>query len=206
MTELLLVRHALPIAGIVDPGLSEEGARQAESLAEWLATEEIDALYTSPFRRAMETAAPAEDRLGLPATVVPDLREWDHDVPVKTYTPPEQLPAWHPQAIALAEGRYDDFVPELDLVAFQTRATAVMASLLDAHPRGRIAAFTHGGITNAYLALVINAPRVFWFHPGYTSISRVERLGSGLVVIKSVNETAHLVARRTGTVPTASRA
>jgi probable phosphoglycerate mutase len=192
MTELLLIRHGLPVAGIVDPGLSPEGARQAELLAGWLADEKIDALYTSPYRRAAETAAPTERLLGLSAAVEPDLREWDHDVPVKVYTPPEQLPAEHPQAIALAEGRFDDFVPELDLAAFQARAVAVMTRLLDAHPGGRIAAFTHGGLTNAYLALVIGMPRVFWFHPGYTSISRVERLPSGVVVVTSVNETAHL--------------
>lgn len=201
MTELLLIRHGLPVAGIVDPGLSEEGARQAELLADWLAGEEIDALYTSPFRRAAETAAPAEERLGLRASVEPDLREWDHDVPVKVYTPPEQLPASHPQAIALAEGRFDDFVPELDLPGFQARAAGVMTRLLDAHPGERIAAFTHGGLTNAYLAMVIGMPRVFWFHPGYTSICRVERMASGIVVVKSVNETAHLVARRAGIVP-----
>lgn len=205
MTELLLIRHGLPIAGVADPGLSEEGARQAALLADWLADEKIDALYTSPYRRAAETAAPAEERLGLRASIDPDLREWDHDVPVKVYTPPERLPAGHPQAIALAEGRYDDFVPELDLPAFQARATAVMTRLLDAHPGRRIAAFTHGGITNAYLAMVIGMPRVFWFHPGYTSISRVERLPSGVVVVKSVNETAHFIARRADPVagPTA---
>ncbi|HZA87486.1 MAG TPA: histidine phosphatase family protein, partial [Acidimicrobiales bacterium] len=61
--ELLLVRHARPlraesIDGPADPGLSPLGRRQADALAAWLATEAIDAIYTSPLRRALETAAP----------------------------------------------------------------------------------------------------------------------------------------------------
>jgi 2,3-bisphosphoglycerate-dependent phosphoglycerate mutase len=80
----------------------------------------------------------------------------------------------------------------MDLARFQARAGAVMARLLDAHPTGRIAAVTHGGLSNAYLALIAGTAKVFWFNPGYTSISRVARLPSGNVVIRSINETAHL--------------
>jgi probable phosphoglycerate mutase len=193
VTELLLIRHGLPVSGVADPGLSEQGRAQAGLLAGWLAREGVDALYTSPFRRARETAAPIEALLGLTATVVPDLREWDSDVPgAQVYTVPEELPASDPRARAMAEGRYDDFVPGLDLAAFQGRAVAVMQRLLDAHPAGRIAAVTHGGLSNAYLALVAGSSRVFWFNPGYTSISRVARMSSGNVVIRSLNETAHL--------------
>jgi broad specificity phosphatase PhoE len=52
MTELLLVRHGLPMAGVFDPGLSPEGAAQAERLAAWLGHEDLDALYVSPFWNA----------------------------------------------------------------------------------------------------------------------------------------------------------
>jgi 2,3-bisphosphoglycerate-dependent phosphoglycerate mutase len=193
MTELLLIRHGLPVSGVADPGLSEQGRRQAALAAAQLAREGVDALYTSPFRRARETAAPIERLLGLTATVVPDLREWDRELPgADIYTVPEDLPASDPQGRALAEGRYEDFVPALDLVTFQARATAVMTGLLDAHPAGRIAAVTHGGLSNAYLALVAGSSKVFWFNPGYASISRVARMPSGNVVIRSINETAHL--------------
>lgn len=193
MTELLLIRHGLPVSGVADPGLSERGRAQAALVAGWLAREGVDALYTSPLRRARETAAPIESLLGLTATVVHDLREWDREMPgADVYTVPEDLPAADPQARALAEGRYEDFVPALDLPRFQARATAVMARLLDAHPAGRIAAVTHGGLSNAYLALIAGSTKVFWFNPGYTSISRVARLASGNVVIGAINETAHL--------------
>ncbi|MFJ1970025.1 histidine phosphatase family protein [Streptomyces sp. NPDC087903] len=195
MTELLLVRHGLPLGGVFDPGLSPEGVVQAELLAPWLAHEGIDALYSSPLRRARETAAPLERLTGITATVLEDLREWDTDVS-QPYTPPEQIRADDPRSVAMAEGRYEDFVPDLDWDAFRARAVGAMNTMLDAHPGRRIAAVCHGGITNTYLATVLEIPRMFWFHPGYTSISRVRRMPGGRLVLHSVNETAHLVRDR----------
>ncbi|WP_371673230.1 histidine phosphatase family protein [Streptomyces sp. NBC_00289] len=195
MTELLLVRHGLPLGGVFDPGLSPEGVVQAELLAPWLAHEGIDALYSSPLRRARETVAPLERLTGMTATVLEDLREWDTDVS-QPYTPPEQIRADDPRSVAMAEGRYEDFVPDLDWDAFRARAVGAMNTMLDAHPGRRIAAVCHGGITNTYLATVLGIPRMFWFHPGYTSISRVRRMPGGRLVLHSVNETAHLVRDR----------
>ncbi len=195
MTELLLVRHALPISGVVDPELSDTGIAQAELLADWLDGERVDALYTSPYKRALGTAEPVARRLGLPATVVEHLREWDREISSPlVYTPLEEFDPTDPRALAIAEGRFEDFVPELDLPAFRDRARVAIDSLFAEHASSRIVAVSHGGIINAYLALIIEAPRVFWFNPGYTSISRVRRTPIGKVVVESVNETAHLVA------------
>lgn len=195
MTELLLIRHGLPRAGEYDPGLSPQGTAQAERLAAWLAHEGLDALYTSPFQRARETAAPVERLTGLTATVLDDLREWDTDV-THPYTPPEQIRADDPRSLALSEGRYEDFVPDLDWNAFRARARLGMQTILDAHPGQRVAVVCHGGITNTYLATVLGLPRMFWFHPDYTSVSRVRRMPGGRIVLHSVNETGHLVAER----------
>ncbi|MEU1268352.1 histidine phosphatase family protein [Streptomyces sp. NPDC005799] len=195
MTELLLIRHGLPRAGEYDPGLSQQGTAQAERLAAWLVHEGLDALYTSPFQRARETAAPVERLTGLTAAVLDDLREWDTDV-THPYTPPEQIRADDPRSLALSEGRYEDFVPDLDWNAFRARARRGMQTILDAHPGGRVAVVCHGGITNTYLATVLGLPRMFWFHPDYTSVSRVRRMPGGRIVLHSVNETGHLVAER----------
>ncbi|MFF9808072.1 histidine phosphatase family protein [Streptomyces coeruleorubidus] len=195
MTELLLIRHGLPLAGVFDPRLSPEGTAQAERLAAWLVHEDVDALYSSPFRRARETVAPLERLTGMTATVLDDLREWDTDV-TQPYMPPEQIGADDPRAAALAEGRYEDFVPELDWDAFRARAGRAMTTILDAHPGGRVAVVCHGGITNTYLATVLGLPTMFWFHPDYTSVSRVRRMPGGRIVLHSVNETAHMVAER----------
>ncbi|MEU6904002.1 histidine phosphatase family protein [Streptomyces coeruleorubidus] len=195
MTELLLIRHGLPLAGVFDPQLSPEGTAQAERLAAWLVHEDVDALYSSPYRRARETVAPLERLTGMTATVLDDLREWDTDVS-QPYMPPEQIGADDPRAAALAEGRYEDFVPELDWDTFRARARRAMDTILDAHPGGRVAVVCHGGITNTYLATVLGLPSMFWFHPDYTSVSRVRRMPGGRIVLHSVNETAHMVAER----------
>jgi len=63
-------------------------------------------------------------------------------------------------------------------------------------PAGRVAAVCHGGILNAMLGGILGIDHVFWFSPGYTSVSRLARFASGRTVVRSINETAHLVATR----------
>src|SRR5688500_6725396 len=67
--ELLIIRHGLPVRiddaeGPADPGLSELGHEQARRVATWLRGEKITAVYTSPMRRAVQTAAPIGEILG----------------------------------------------------------------------------------------------------------------------------------------------
>lgn len=193
MTELLLLRHALPVSGSADPALSDVGHAQAERVAQWLRGSHIDALVTSPLRRARETAAPIEISLGLTAEVMFDLREWELDDPNHVYDALEDMTPDDPRLLAVTEGRYDDFVPELDKAAFQQRTVSAINDVFARYPRSeRIVVSTHGGFISAYLAHVIGARQVMWFNADYTGISRVLRLPSGRVVVRSVNETGHL--------------
>src|SRR5919204_5528893 len=84
MTELLLVRHGETDwnvqqrwQGHQDPPLNALGREQARALAEALAGEGIDAVYTSDLRRARETAEIVAARLGVEVRPLPDLREID---------------------------------------------------------------------------------------------------------------------------------
>ncbi len=193
MTELLLLRHALPVSGHADPELSDVGRKQAADVADWLAAEGVDALVTSPLRRARETVAPIEARLGLQAEVIHELREWELDDPSYIYDAFEDMAADDPRVLAVTEGRYDDFVPELDKVGFQRRTVSAIDSVFDRHPdAAKVLVSSHGGFISAYLAHVIGSPQVMWFNADYTGISRVVRLPGGLVVVRSVNETGHI--------------
>jgi len=61
--------------GIVDPGLTATGRRQAREAAAALSGYDIGQVISSPYTRALETAAIIGDRLGLPIDVEPLVRE-----------------------------------------------------------------------------------------------------------------------------------
>jgi broad specificity phosphatase PhoE len=72
MARLILVRHGEAVAGWgadADPGLSDEGRRQAEAVADVLAPLGPLPIVVSPLRRTRETAASLERRWGLDAEV-----------------------------------------------------------------------------------------------------------------------------------------
>ena len=61
----------------VDEPLTENGARQAEQAAAWLAGRPIRRVFASPLLRAKQTADAAAKRLGLGYAVAEELREID---------------------------------------------------------------------------------------------------------------------------------
>jgi broad specificity phosphatase PhoE len=84
-TRLLLVRHGATtlsaedrFAGSTDVPLSDEGRHQAARLGARLANDAIAAVYCSPMRRTIETAALIADAHQLSPVTRPGLREIDH--------------------------------------------------------------------------------------------------------------------------------
>jgi len=63
------------VAGSLDTELTPLGRQQALDAAQALAGEPITAVYSSPLKRARDTAAPIAERLGLPVVIVPELAE-----------------------------------------------------------------------------------------------------------------------------------
>ena len=85
-TTVLLVRHGesapahperpFPLrGGHGDPPLDAVGEKQAQLLADRLASERIEAIYVATLQRTRQTAAPLAARLGCPVIEEPDLRE-----------------------------------------------------------------------------------------------------------------------------------
>jgi broad specificity phosphatase PhoE len=84
MTTLLLIRHGETDwnaehrwQGHADVPLNAHGREQAKVLAEELAPEGVDAIYSSDLSRARDTAEIVGERLGVPVVLDPDLREID---------------------------------------------------------------------------------------------------------------------------------
>ncbi|MEI6033100.1 MAG: histidine phosphatase family protein [Verrucomicrobiae bacterium] len=59
-----------------DTPLAEAGLRQGEDIARALEGSGIRAIYCSPFLRALQTAAPASMKLGIPLRIEPGFGEW----------------------------------------------------------------------------------------------------------------------------------
>lgn len=202
--ELLLIRHALPIRieqadGAADPPLAELGQQQAVALAEHLVGEGVQVLVTSPLRRAMETAAPVADRLGLTADVVDGLAEYDRGS--SWYIPIEELrAAGDPRWLSYLDEHWgtDD---GLDPSGFRAGVVQAVEDLIEANPGRRVAAVAHGGVINAYVAHVLQTPSPGVFEPSYTSITRVLASRDGHRMMKSMNEAVHV----RGLLPPGSR-
>lgn len=193
--ELILIRHALPVrqavqSGTADPELSELGVRQATAMAEYLDPESIDALYSSPMRRARETAVLLAERRGLDVTVVDDIAEFDRDQ--VEYVPLEELRATKdPRYDKMIAGSYfDDF--EQTPAEFQARVVAGIEGIIAQNPSCTAAVTCHGGVINAYVAHVLRTPEFMVFDPMYTGITRLRASSLGHRSVVTVNEFAHL--------------
>ena len=84
MAEIILVRHgetdwnvAEVFRGRIDVELNETGLKQAELLAGYLASIKIDAVYSSPLKRALRTAEIIADRKKLEVKIAPGLIDFD---------------------------------------------------------------------------------------------------------------------------------
>ncbi len=195
--ELLLIRHALPIRrevvdGPADPPLSEAGLAQAALLGTYLASERLDAIYSSPLARAQQTAAPVAGAQGLSIVIEDGVAEYDRLS--NEYIPIEEIKAaggeawkeftsstWH------GAGAYDS--PE----EFNAIIIAAIERLIATHRGHRIAVVCHGGVINGYLSHVLGlGAGGGFFYPNYTSIHRIAAAGSGERSIVTINETSHL--------------
>ncbi len=193
--EIVLVRHALPLrveleTGIADPELAAEGHEQAAKMAAYLGVEDVEAVYVSPLRRALETARPLCKVLGLEAVVSEGVAEFDRNS--SEYVPMEELRATNdPRWEKLLRGEWDGVDEDPSL--FKARVVATVEDMIALHPGGRVVVVCHGGVINQYLAHVLGIDtNIGFFYPKYTSIHRVMAARSGQRSIVSINEASHL--------------
>lgn len=195
--ELLIIRHGLPVRidegdGPADPELSELGHEQARRMAAWLRDEKLTAVYTSPMRRARQTAAPLGEATGLEPVVDDEVAEFDRGQ--HFYIPLEELKAAKdPRYEALMRGEQMD---EVDPFTFREVVTVAIERIVEANPGGKVAIVCHGGVINAYASHVLGIEFPLFFQPTYTSINRFLASSAGHRSVASLNEAGHLVASR----------
>ena len=190
-----MVRHALPVrieleTGIADPELSLEGHEQSEKMAAYLASENIDAVYASPLRRAQETAQPLIEKLGIQYEICEGVAEFDRNS--NEYVPAEELRATNdPRWQKMMKGEWDETADSPEV--FRDRVILSINELIERHPGEKVAVVCHGGVINQYLAYVLGiSTQMGFFYPQYTSIHRVAASRSGAKSVVSINESSHL--------------
>jgi probable phosphoglycerate mutase len=189
--ELLLVRHALPARvelddGPADPPLTDEGRRQAARLAAWLAAERLDAVWSSPLRRARETAEPLATAQGLEVLVDDDLAEWDRSS--SSYVPIEELRAANDARFrALADGTWTKLW-DVDPDGFRRSVVGAIERIVTGHTGEKVAVVCHGGVINAYMGHILGIDRLLFFHPFYGGINRIAASREGARWVLSINE------------------
>ncbi|WP_019873715.1 histidine phosphatase family protein [Sporichthya polymorpha] len=188
-TTVVLVRHGQAERGTTDPGLSARGREEANAVAKALAGEPVEAVYCSPQRRALETAAPLCAELGLRAQVRDGLAEFDRRS-TEYVLLSELRAAGDPRFDACMAG---DLTPwGIDLPTFRAEAGEVLAEILTTHAGGRALVVSHGGVLNVLLGAAVGIDRMWFFHPDNCGINRLVADTSGGVRLASLNETQHL--------------
>ena len=168
VTEIWLVRHAdcyQDMSDGADPALSALGRRQAELLAKRMRELKPAAVYSSPYRRALETARAITDGVRVDERLIEMKMELGDD-----------------GALEFKE------VPATTI----ERMSAAINDIASAHPGQRVIVVAHGAAMVMYLTHVLRLePGQLRMLPYYTSVSVVRVLGERQIV-GSLGDTAHL--------------
>jgi probable phosphoglycerate mutase len=195
--KLVLVRHGRPDEDDRerphDPPLRADGIAQARAVADRLALEGVTRIVSSPMTRALQTAEPLAERLGLAIETIDGWAEADRHV--DRYRSTETLRA-------LGENEWARFLDDPiaffggNAAAFRSGVLGALDSTIGELPSdAHVAVFTHGLAINVVLSQALGLACLVHFAPGYASITRLRALPGGAIGVASVNERNHLPPR-----------
>ena len=195
--DLIIVRHALPersdgVDATADPPLTDHGRRQAAATADFLAEESIDHVASSPLLRALQTAEPLADRLGLTIETVEGFREID---PFGgAYVPTDQLTMDHPVVQTFLENPEELFRNSGGIDEFRSTVVDAFDGIVSRNQGRRVAVFCHGTVIGIYLAALSDHGSPHVLMADYCGIYRVQAASNGIRTVRSANETGHVRA------------
>jgi ribonuclease H / adenosylcobalamin/alpha-ribazole phosphatase len=200
-TTTLLLRHGqTPLsaerrfAGRGDVPLTELGREQAEAAAARLAARGgIDAIISSPLRRARRTAEAVAQAAGAAVVTDEDLAETDFGKwEGLTFGEagaqfPDEMAAWLADPGAAPPGGES-------FAAVGRRVQGALDRLLAAYPGQTLVVVSHVTPIKTLLRHALLAPEaaLFRIHLDVASLSEVDWFDDGPAVVRSVNDTAHL--------------
>ncbi len=168
VTEIWLVRHAdcyEDMSDGADPPLSALGRKQAELLGTRIGKLKHEAVYSSPYRRALETARAISDDVRLDERLIE-------------------------MAMELGDEGELDF-KELPASVID-RMSAAIDDIAQSHPGSRVIVVAHGAAMIMFLTHVLRLePGQLRFLPYFTSVNVVRVLGDRQMV-GTLGDTSHL--------------
>ncbi|GKV70064.1 hypothetical protein NCCP2716_25620 [Sporosarcina sp. NCCP-2716] len=190
MTTIGFVRHGVTAwnkegraQGSTDIPLDDDGVRMARQIADRLASESWDAVFTSPWKRTKRTADLIGEKLPDAEVLVDErLRERAGGL-IEGTTEADRQAKWGPDWKKLdLQGETHDSVIE--------RGMSFVRDMQQEYPDGRVLAVSHGGFIKRLLSELL--PGGAYTEPlGNTSITIV-RLGEDENVCELFNCTQHL--------------
>jgi broad specificity phosphatase PhoE len=205
VTKLYLVRHGQSagnaegrFGGHSPTPLSELGKKQAEITAKALAKENISAIYSSDLHRAVETAQPLADILGIKITKTAAFRERNIGV-LEGLTFDESKEEFPKDYYALVNRHVHHVITQGESYRhLLRRATGALREILSIHRGEKIVIFSHTG-TICFLTLhligAINRKtrQTPWLVTSNCGINRFEIRGRSNLRVLAINDTRHLL-------------
>ena len=172
--------------------LSEAGRQQAAALAERLAAVSLDALYTSPLDRCMETAASIAEACGIEVEPLEGVLEIDYGSWTgRPFTSLSRTKLW--QEFHGPTPSIPRFPDGETLAEAQARALHAVRELVERHPKETVAVVTHGDVIALVLAHYagIHVDLFQRLEIAPVSVTAIA-IGSGAPKIRRVNDTGTL--------------
>ncbi|MEX0318311.1 MAG: histidine phosphatase family protein [Ruegeria sp.] len=200
--DLLMIRHGETQAAVPgqsfpmkdghgDPALHPDGEAQARAVGERLEGERLAAIYVTTLQRTHQTAAPLVAHLGLEPVTEPDLREvclGDWDGGEYRIRAANNDPAFQ----RARDGQEWGEIPGAETTAaLHTRVRAGLMRIAERHADQRVAAFVHGGVIGAAMAMACGAEPFAFNNAANGSISRLV-IHRGRMTVMGFNDCAHL--------------
>ncbi|WP_199620702.1 histidine phosphatase family protein [Paenibacillus alkalitolerans] len=164
-TTFYLVRHAIKEKGIGDVPISPKGILQAQATAHYFRGIPIHAVFSSPLRRAKETASYIASEAKIRFTEDTRLREranWG-ELPEQTFD--EFVAMWERCT------RERDYLPHVGDSARQAgdRLSSFILEIAGKHPKTNNVIVTHGGLITDYLVNVFSEEVLNKWHPSFVA-------------------------------------
>jgi broad specificity phosphatase PhoE len=164
---LYLIRHAIKEKSIGDVPISPEGILQAQATAQYFRNFLINTIFSSPLRRAKETAKYIALEAELTISEDNRLREranWG-DLPGQTFD--EFVAMWERCTVD------PDYLPPVGYSAKQAgeRLSSFLLELAKKHPlESNIVIVTHGGLITDFLVNTFSENQLNVWHPNFVEV------------------------------------